>query len=46
MKKKEPVGDDSPVPEEVVSKLETLTGDDLKVRSMRLMNSVKKWVVA
>ena len=39
LKKKEPVGDDSPVPEEVVSKLETLTGDDLKVCSMLLMKS-------
>lgn len=41
MKKKEPVGDDSPVPEEVVSKLETLTGDDLKSLTVAQIKKVQ-----
>ena len=37
---KEPVGDDSPVPEEVASKLENLTGDDLKVHVLLVIKAL------
>ena len=40
LQSKEPVGDDSPVPEEVASKLENLTGDDLKVRVLLVIKAL------
>jgi hypothetical protein len=35
MKKKEPVGDDDSLPEEIVKKLDSLTAEDIRVRVLK-----------